>query len=72
MFAAAAASNRATQNGMIQLVRQFAAVTSNNTAMGMVYDPTTGVTHGGTNSPAVGAMFAPLVLRYVQVFHFLC
>ena len=63
MFSAAASADNSTRNFIIALVHNYAASNLSATALGMVYDAMSGEVMSGMNSPAAGAMFAPLVLR---------
>ncbi|KLO07713.1 DUF1793-domain-containing protein [Schizopora paradoxa] len=67
MFAAAASTNDSLRSSLIDLVHFYAFTPTNNTPFTPLYDPTTGKSLGGSNSPSLGAFFSVLALEYVTV-----
>ncbi|KLO09278.1 DUF1793-domain-containing protein [Schizopora paradoxa] len=71
MFAAAASDDFVLQNALVSLVHSYAFSASNNLVapISPIYDPSSGNSSGGTNSPAMGALFAALALQYVSALY---
>ncbi|KLO10459.1 DUF1793-domain-containing protein [Schizopora paradoxa] len=65
MFAGAASGDEDLERSIISMVHSYALNPTSNTPLSPVYDPTSGNSPTGTNSPAMGAMFAPLALRFI-------
>ncbi|KLO17752.1 DUF1793-domain-containing protein [Schizopora paradoxa] len=65
MMFAASSSGQDALGPMVNQLISFASVNMNNAPFASMYDPTSGQVSGGLNSPGQGAMFAPLVLKYV-------
>lgn len=63
LFAASAASDPSVRNAMISQVYQYAASNSTNIPFPVVYNPESGSMLSGIDSPAQGALFAPLALN---------
>ncbi|KAH8111927.1 DUF1793-domain-containing protein [Phellopilus nigrolimitatus] len=63
MFAAATVTDTSVRDSLISLLHAYASPNFENLPFAVMYNPTTGHQIGGINSPAQGAMFAPLSLN---------
>ncbi|KAH8111919.1 DUF1793-domain-containing protein [Phellopilus nigrolimitatus] len=63
MFAAATVTDTSVRDSLISLLHAYASPNFENLPFAVLYNPTTGHQIGGINSPAQGAMFAPLSLN---------
>ena len=63
LFAAAAASDPPVRNSMISQVHRYATSNSSKYPFPVRYNPITGSSLSGYDSPAQGAIFAPLALK---------
>ncbi|KAH8111989.1 DUF1793-domain-containing protein [Phellopilus nigrolimitatus] len=63
MFAAAIVTDTSVRDSMISLLHSYASPNLENLPFAVMYNPTNGHQLGGINSPAQGAMFAPLALN---------
>ncbi|KLO08591.1 hypothetical protein SCHPADRAFT_603358 [Schizopora paradoxa] len=62
MFAAATCTDNVTRNAFVSWVHQVASTGTNSTPLGVIFDPTSNIITGGTNSPAHGSMYSILAI----------
>ena len=62
MFAASATTDTQVRNSMIKQIYTYALTNFDNNPFPIIYDPSNGRRILGLNSPAQGAIFAPLAL----------
>ena len=62
LFAASATTDTQVRDNMIHQVYTYATSNSDNKPFPLIYNPSSGKTVTGINSPAQGAIFAPLAL----------
>jgi len=62
MFTAATCTDNTTRDALVSWIHQVASTNTNSTPLGVVFDPTSNIITGGTNSPAHGSMYSLLAL----------
>ena len=62
LFAASSTTDTQVRNSMIRQVYNYAITNFNSNPFPIIYDPGSGERILGLNSPAQGAIFAPLAL----------
>lgn len=62
LFAASATTDTRVRDNMIKQVYNYAISNSSGDPFPLIYDSSYGVSISGINSPAQGAIFAPLAL----------